>query len=428
MTTLRKILKTFACLFVSLELLKASAPIEEGWRYQDTFRLSVTNDSVTTPISEDFLKSVHAPMAYTVDIAKKVYEKTDLPSPAGRIFAAFRFTPVIQETPDTSFFLGRTVSISNTAIDAAEVQFATGYESIFVSGFFKIGEDKTKLTPEIITYDAYYEGMAVKPEVFVRIPPLTITTLPYTHIPYTFVMRNYIDPEHFTRSLMFRYLGNMTGSILEQGDYSPIRAVHAETKQAIENRKRKIEQTLEAVRESADTTDISMLLKPLNELKSDRRKIGNNVRANSYSCAEQVGLDFISDTRIIEYLRRETGVTDEKVVGVIAHVHTSETPCGGACTTSFARECEAGGLFNRIFLGKPVKLINTASKHYERPEGQIRYDDTRYKEALLSLGQEPIPIEFSLTNPTATYPIILYGEEMPGNYKILRDRYSMRPS
>jgi len=226
---------------------------------------------------------------------------------------------------------------------------------------------------------------------------------------------------------MFRYLGNITGSILEQGDYSQIRAVHAETEQALEKRKRKIAQALEIARQSADTTDISILLKPLNELKSDRRKIGNNVRANSYSCAEQVGLDFISDTRIINYLREATRVADEKVVGVMVHVHTSETPCGGVCTTSFAREGEIGGLFNRIFQ-KPVKLINTASKHYERPDGQIRYDDTRYKEVLRPFNEEPAPIEFSLTNVTAAYPIILYGEEMPGNYKILRERYSMRPS
>ena len=429
MRVLFKSLKFFLCFFTFLQLLKAS--IEEGWRYQDTFKLSVTNDSVTTQIGEDFLKNIHAPMAYTVDIAKKVYEKTDLPSPAGRIFAAFRFTPIMQENTDSHFFPGRTVSISNTAIEEgfpAEVQFSTGYECVFVSGFFKVGEDKTKLTSEIIMYDAYYENIAVKPEVFVRIPPLTIAALPYTHIPYTFLMRNYIDPEHFTRSLMFRYLGNITGSILEQGDYSRIRAVHAETEQALEKRKRKIEDAFYAAKELAGTTDISILLKPINELKSDRRKIGNNVRANSYSCAEQVGLDFISDTRIIDYLRKGTRVADEKVVGVIVHVHTSETPCGGACTTSLARECEAGGLFSRIFQGKPVKLISTASKHYERPDGQIRYDDTRYKEALRPFNVEPAPIEFSLTNVTAAYPIILYGEEMPGDYKILRDRYSMRPN
>ena len=75
-----------------------------------------------------------------------------------------------------------------------------------------------------------------------------------------------------------------------------------------------------------------------------------------------------------------------------------------------------------------MRIINTASEHYRRPAQQIPYEDTRYKEALRPFNVEPAPIEFSLTNVTAAYPIILYGEEMPGDYKILRDRYSMRPS
>ena len=163
-------------------------------------------------------------------------------------------------------------------------------------------------------------------------------------------------------------------------------------------------------------------------MKSDRRKIGNNVRANSYSCAEQVGLDFISDLRIIDYLRRATGIGEEKVVGVIVHLHTSQTPCGGACATSLTRECEPGGLFSRIFMGKSVRLINTISELYARPADQIPYDYTQYKASLRPLNIEPVPIEFSLGSSKAAYPIILYGEETPGNYRILRERYGMRPT
>jgi len=428
MRTLFRLSKFFVYFFISLQLLKAS--IEEGWRYQDSLSFCITCGTLESQIDEGFLRSVHTPMAYTVDKAKEIYAKKDfqLPTPDKRMFAVFRFTPIIQESLGTPVLLGKTVSISNTAIDEgflAEVQFSTGYECVFVSGFFKV-EEKTKITPDIIKYDARYEGLTAttaKKEVFVRLPPLASSP-----VPFTFLMRNYTDPEYFRRSLMFRYLGNMSGSILTQGDYSPIRAVHAETEQALEKRKRKIEDAFDTAKELAGTTDISMLLESLNELKSDRRNIDNNARANSYTCAEQVGLDFISDTRIINYLRGATRSADENVVGVIVHVHTSQTPCGGACATSLARECEAGGLFSRIFERKPVRIINTASEHYRRPAQQIPYDDTRYKEALRPFNVEPAPIEFSLTNVTAAYPIILYGEEMPGDYKILRDRYSMRPS
>ena len=422
MTTLFGTLRFFVYFSVFIQL-RATASVEEGWRYQDTFNFCIACNSIRTTIDESFLRSVHTPLAYTVDMAKKNYATTDLPTSDSRVFAAFRFTPVIQENPEVCFSLGKTVPISNAAIDfPEEVQLATGYECVFVSGFFKVGEEKTRLVPDILKYDAYYEGMTAKPEVFVRIPPLTLSP-----VPSTFIIRNYIDPEYLTRSLQFRYPDSITDSIFIQGDYSQIRAVHVETKQLLEERKRKIEEVLDTAKGLAGTTDISILLKPLKKLESDRRKVGNNARANSYNCAEQLGLDFISDIRVTSYLRRKTNVTDGKVVGVIVHLHTSETPCGGACATSLARECEPGGLFSRIFHGKPVKLINTASEHYRRPPQQIRYDDTRYKEILRPLGETPESIEFSLTSPRTPYPIILYGEEAPGNYQILREAYSMRP-
>lgn len=283
MRTLFRLSKFFVYFFISLQLLKAS--IEEGWRYQDSLSFCITCGTLESQIDEGFLRSVHTPMAYTVDkakeiYAKEIYAKKDFqPSTRDkRMFAVFRFTPIIQESLGTPVLLGKTVSISNTAIDEgfpAEVQFSTGYECVFVSGFFKV-EEKTKITPDIIKYDARYEGLTAttaKKEVFVRLPPLASSP-----VPFTFLMRNYTDPEYFRRSLMFRYLGNMSGSILTQGDYSTIRAVHAETEQALENRKRKIEDAFDTAKELAGTTDISMLLESLNELKSDRRNIDNNAR------------------------------------------------------------------------------------------------------------------------------------------------------
>ena len=68
--------------------------------------------------------------------------------------------------------------------------------------------------------------------MFVRIPPLTFSSLPST-----FLMRNYIDPEYLTRSLRFRYPDDIAGSIFVQGDYSRIREVHAETERALDARK-----------------------------------------------------------------------------------------------------------------------------------------------------------------------------------------------
>lgn len=418
------------CLGFSLVAADTSK-VEEGWRYQDTIELTVTNGSVTTSFGEDFLKQVHAPMAYIVDMAKTTYSTKEkdvplLPDPSGRMFAMFRFTPVMQTSEGSDFTFGKTVSLFdvkfNDASASSATQFNCGYECIFTSGFFKIGEEKTKLIPDIKVYGASYnQGQSEKKDVFVRIPPIASS-----HIPSVFIMRNYIDPQYLRTVLISRYLEDLSSSILAQGNYTKIREVHAVTLSSLDERAKKIRAVLGQASQDADFTDISTLLHSTKILESDKRNVGNNAKANSYSCAEQLGLDFMSDLRIIDYLQKATNVADEKIVGVIVHVHTSETPCGGACATSLVRESENGGLFRRIFNNKQIKIICTTSEHYKRPDQQIPYGDTNFNGELRSLEEKPCPLQFSFTvaNEVSAYPVILYGRAENANvYSVLREKY-----
>src|SRR5688572_8925287 len=107
-------LRLFSLLLTFLQVCSAS--VEEGWRYQDSFALRIVNGSVVKEIGEEFLQSKHTPMAYIIDKAKTTYTDSSLPSPEGRLFAMFRFTPLIGNI-DGAVSFGETVSISNMAIE-----------------------------------------------------------------------------------------------------------------------------------------------------------------------------------------------------------------------------------------------------------------------------------------------------------------------
>jgi len=123
--------------------------VEEGWRFQDTFRLKIIYGSSITEVDETILSGIHGSMAETLSNAKIAYNSSDLPRANGRKFAVFRFTPVIKSKTHASghqVLLGESVAISNLSIDESrsDMQLSLqGYELIFLSGFFKIGEDKT---------------------------------------------------------------------------------------------------------------------------------------------------------------------------------------------------------------------------------------------------------------------------------------------
>ncbi|MDP2193704.1 MAG: hypothetical protein Q8K36_04195 [Alphaproteobacteria bacterium] len=236
-------------------------------------------------------------------------------------------------------------------------------------------------------------------------------------------MRNYIDPEYLRNTINYRYPTTLSNSLLCRG-YAKIFSIHEETLATLNERAEEIKRTLNAALGCADSTDINTLLLPLDELKNKRRRVGNNQRANSYTCAEQVALDYMSTDETQSFLKEITGIKREDVVGIIIHVHTTETPCGGSCATSLTRETESGGIFNKIFDCKPVKIICTSSHHYNRGDGQIPYDDTFFNE-FLSVSP-PNPIEFSISSAEIhPYPIVLYGKaDRSDEYVILEERYS----
>jgi hypothetical protein len=417
------------CLVFSLVAADANK-VEEGWRYEESLALTVTNGSVSTDFDEEFIRNVHTPMAYKVDSAKENYahKALELPTPDDRMFAVFRFTPVIQVKDGDPFSLGNTVFISSVIFDnklPSEVSFSEGCEFVFASGFFKYKEEKTKLTPDIVAYDAHYEfEEKAKPDVFVRIPSLNAS------LPLAFIMRNYIHQEYLQKILKFRYPREFLTegeSVLQNANYSKIKDIHEETLKSIGESAKKIETVLNQACRDAATTDITTLLQPIKALESSigRRSVGNNAKANSYTCAEQVGLDFLSDIRVMQFLKRAVKIEDQKVKGIIVHLHTSQTPCGGSCATSLARECESAGLFKNIFNRKPVKLVCTTSAHYQRSELQVKYDDTNAFNALRDdTGSPARSLNFNICNThPSPYPVILYGKQEI-EYIVLLEKYS----
>ena len=70
-----------------------------------------------------------------------------------------------------------------------------------------------------------------------------------------------------------------------------------------------------------------VITKKIDELKTTSQSFNNAPGANSYTCAEQTGLDFIQDVRVIHYLQESLNLKNDNVIGVIANTHCTHTPC-----------------------------------------------------------------------------------------------------
>ncbi|MDP2193705.1 MAG: hypothetical protein Q8K36_04200 [Alphaproteobacteria bacterium] len=152
--------KVLIYVFLCIQLL-ASEKVEEGWRYAKSLHLRVSDGHITTDFTEATLRRIHTPMAYMVDQSKNIYTSAELPDPATRMFAMFRFTPVLRDKEKKCFILDETKPLIRPLNPSApeEVRLTTGYECVFVSGFLKYEDTKTKFKPDSDLIDARYGGV-----------------------------------------------------------------------------------------------------------------------------------------------------------------------------------------------------------------------------------------------------------------------------
>jgi hypothetical protein len=337
------------------------------------------------------------------------------------VTGVFRFTSVLVEGGRTK--LGKTVTITDAIFahggDQAAFDDIPSYETVFMSGFSPV-ERTGPLVKYIQPLSLKTEYSArEKPNAFFIFPPFnpekkaergsTIRS-----IPLRLMQRSFIDPELFSRNIRFRYPETSESTCFERGNYAPLFEIHREAIYKLEERESLIRRTFGDLSELALLNDVSEVISRIEELKNPLRNFNNVAAANSYTCAEQTGLDFIQDERVIAYLMRSLDITNPLVKGVLINIHCSDTPCS-TCATSFARESQRGGIFKRISGDKAVGIVCSCRKHYPRKAPAISYARTTWLEGAgldaddQLAGDITAPYVLNLDNPEffSPMPVIL---------------------
>lgn len=399
---------------------------EEGWRYQRGFDIKVVSEK---GVEKNFnFHSLHSSMAFLMEASQQLLAIDFESMKGGKAFSIFRFTTI--EMTASGLEKGATVSLPSALFDDSPTfpllsSFIPSQETIFASGFCDVDGTKGTISKFITTKDfspfcilsptkvdqsssvvasstvhdpqtqlANLSGawniVSEKAEkMFVMLPPIhpekphLIGQAGKYDLSVRFIQRNYIDPSLFARHINFRYPKDNEDTIFSRGNYDQIRSTHEKAKSSLEQREKIIEEDFEKLKGYALKADIVEVLKGFENLKKGRHKFHDSVAANSYTCAEQGGVDYLFDKAVFEYLQKTLAIREDRIKGLIIHLHCSHTPCS-SCATAIARECEQGGLFYEMARGKPIKVISSCSSHYDRPIGMVPYKNTKWLESLIS--------------------------------------------
>lgn len=118
-------------------------------------------------------------------------------------------------------------------------------------------------------------------------------------------------------------------------------------------------------------------------------------------------LTYLMDDNITNNLIKCLQSENDEFIGMIANVHCSHTPCH-SCATSFTRESEEGGIFNRISKGKPVCVVCSCQNHYTRRNDMLPYEKTNFLSVLNeTIKDQPLQFSFDSKNLFTSYPVLL---------------------
>lgn len=374
--------------------------VEEGWRYHGSLQVGITGRG---PEARFDFSDLHGAMATTLHSQSNPDQYSCL----------IRFTPLfvgdegIEMTPTVKVF-----PPADTPLPSAEVM---PYEVGFTSGFcdHTIGEPLWRYRQP---FDLQLRGGYKKTEVFSLWPSFHKEKKDFVPNTLTirFIQRNHIDPELFEDRLQFRYPDSPTRTIFERGNYAPIYEVHTPTKRQLEERRARLTRECEDIHRRIIREDVERILTPAKreELKKASRAFHDNAGVNSYTCAEQTGLDYLWDERVMRDLQRRLRIDDSQFVGCIVHVHCSHTPCH-SCATSLSREMEPGGVFTTLVNDRPVFLLGSCQNHYERKPPMLPYERTTYcRSETPFVEQLDNPTVFDLASPLSRpYPWVLLEYE-----------------
>lgn len=444
--------------------------VEEGWRYQRDLKINIIPESAEVAGTDENFQMLHSAMAHTIEasmeLSRDFFGSAKDKSKGGskskaepgavkeeedkgdgeKVLSIFRFTPIIQVGRELK--RGDTVTLPSALFEETPPfplwpPLIPTSETVFVSGWCPFcdteGGLKGAVGKFVTTRDAIFprgtgtpgEGDKKAERMFSMLPsmhpdkPQVVGQVSKHAIAVRFVQRNYIDPWLFESSILFRYPMDATApAVFRRGNYDPIRRIHARTLETIAERKRIVAKDFADLLVVTQESDVVESLKKFGDLKKGQRKFHDVAAANSYTCAEQTGLDYIADKRVIEYLQMALGVRESHFKGLIVHLHCTHTPCG-TCITAFARESEPGGLFVRIAGGKPVKVIGSCTTHYARPGAMIPYKETTWLKSILDREDtntfylDPATIERNLP-----YPVVLLEYAGGANFQVNEREYS----
>ena len=399
----------YICLLFHLSTVIAAEvkKVEEGWRYHANFQLNVklTQDP---PLEKSIdLSPMHCAMAQVIWPSSSKQKYTCM----------FRFTPIIATKDEMK--IGEPVRLTDGAILCTSIESLRHlpvYELGFMSGFCEPG--KGELAAHITSLGLKLPNRDEKANVFGIMPPYEKKE-PFSYIALRFLQRVHIDPELFENRVQYRYPDDLDKTCFSTGNYQPIKLAHDVTKERMRDRAKVIEKSFAEMAQRALVMNLDEAMAPNRKILEDKagviKSFNNNPHVNSYTCAEQAGLDFLSDERIVTYLHTYLDLDNPDVKALLVNLHCSHTPCS-LCATSLARESEEGGIFKIIAKGKPVFLFCSCQNQYERKEPMILYPETTFLDnATLSLdktkldGQITAPSIFNIDEEKALlpFPIVL---------------------
>lgn len=373
---------------------------EEGCRYQRNLQANLVFQG--QKIEQDFL-SDHVAMARVIQS-----DEDD-----GQYSSLIRFRSVMFVNGE--IVVGNPICLTSMELielflkdndlpeNIMEVGFTSGmYNAASKDGTMMYG---TNITLQIINNHEKKDILTLRPPLHKRDKSVVAN-----QYPIRFAIYNYVDPGLLEDQLKRRYVAKNNNSVMSKGNYDRLIEAHFKTLQSLENRRKNLTQIMREMTQKLMTDDASIVMKSYEEQLRATQACHSNPQTNSYNCAEQAQFTFLSDRRVLEYLKRRLDVNNANFIGLIVHEHCSHTPCH-TCATTLTRESENGGLLYNISNGKPVHVICSCQKHYERPSKgdakMLPYQQTSFYEELKKTTSQHHQCSFDSSFTIQPYPIVL---------------------
>lgn len=384
---------------------------EEGCRYHGTLKATISYKN--QKIEYDFMDE-HVAMASVINSDADELQYSSL----------VRFHPVSINSKG-QLEIGRAVHLTSPDLLSLSAAHPT-YEVGFASGEYNAKSQDPSMKYSS-SYDLALDETTSKHGLFTLRTALHKTKKEgcvANKFPIRFMMYNYVDPGLLKRQLNHRYV-EIEGSIMTRGEnVAAITTPHLDTISTINGSRKRARETLLKMAELVKEDATAIVLEQYQSSLEATQTPNSNPKTNSYNCAEQCQFTYLRDQRIIKYLQERLNVDSPNFVGMIVSAHCSHTPCH-SCSTSFTREMESGGVFNKIVKDKSAHVLCSCQWHYSRPKEMLRYDQTFFFENLrddskLLASHKVILDPGSIRIP---YPVVLLESNPDGKWKVGFEHY-----